>query len=119
MSINLIVSLSILSILWLILILTILKKGKIPIKYSLIWIIAVCILLLVVIAPGLLEFMANILGFETVSNMVAGIMFILLLYITMVLTMIVSKQKENITLLIQEISMLKQEVENVKGSVNK
>lgn len=115
MSYNLIISLLVFSIIWIAIILVILKHDKIPIKYSLVWLISAFILILVAVAPRFLEIVASLLGFETVSNMVAGIMFILLLYITMVLTIIVSKQKKKTTLMIQEISMLKQRVNQLEG----
>lgn len=112
---NLIISLLVFSIIWITIILMILKKEKMPIKYSLVWLAAASILILVAVAPGFLEIIANVLGFETVSNMISGIMFVLLLYITMILTIIVSKQKKKTTLMIQEISMLKQRVIQLEG----
>ena len=89
----------------------ILRKGRVPIKYSLLWFISASIIMLVAVFPNILNFMANLMGFKTISNMVIGIMLVILLFITMSLTIIVSGQKEKITLLIQEVSILKRKVE--------
>lgn len=84
-----------------------LRKGKIPIKYSLVWYFSACSLLLVSILPRFFEKISSMVGFETPSNFILAIIITLLLFITMSLTIIVSSQKAAITILIQEISMLK------------
>ena len=86
----------------------ILRKGRVPIKYSLLWFISASIIMLVAVFPNILNFMANLMGFKTISNMVIGIMLVILLFITMSLTIIVSGQNEKIKLLIQEMSILKE-----------
>ena len=88
----------------------VLKKGRIPIKYSLIWYFSALVIFLVSVFPFTLEFIAKIIGFKTISNLVVGIIISLLLFITMSLTIITSGQKKKITLLIQEVSSLKQKV---------
>ena len=54
------------------------------------------------------------MGFQTMSNMVIGIILVLLTFLTMALTIIVSGQKKKTTLLIQEISILKSEIRGIK-----
>ena len=84
-----------------------LKKDKMPIKYALIWYFSAVALLIVAIFPKLVEIVANFLGFEASSSLIIGIVMTLLLIITLILTIIVSGQKRKITLLIQEISLIK------------
>ena len=86
----------------------ILKKGRVPVKYSLIWFFSGAVIVLVGLVPGFLENISKSLGFLTISNMIIGVFIIILLLITMSLTIIVSGQKKKITLLIQEISILKE-----------
>ena len=57
----------------------------------------------------ILEFFAKMFGFITMSNLVVGIMLTLLLGITLILTMIIFHQKKQITMLIQEVSLIKGE----------
>lgn len=89
-------------------IIQILRKGRVPIKYSLLWFVSASIIMLVAIFPNILSFVADIMGFKTISNMVVGVMLVILLFITMSLTIIVSGQNEKIKLLIQEMSILKE-----------
>ena len=96
------------SILFLIiLILHYVKKDKVLIKYSLVWLIPCIILLFFVLVPGFLNWTTNLLGFQTASNMILTLLIGLLLIISIALTVIVSNQKEQIRLLVQEISLLK------------
>lgn len=112
MSFSLRLGLVIVALLLFIVVLTILKKGRIPVKYSLIWFFSGALILFVGIIPNLFQIVSNILGFETMSNMVIGIFIFILLMITISLTVIVSGQKKKITLLIQEVSSLKKRVYN-------
>lgn len=111
MSLNLRLGIIIVSLILLITILQNLKKGRMPIKYSILWFFSVLMLILVAIIPELFIKASSIIGFVTMSNMIIGILIFLILIITMSLTIIVSKQKKQIILLIQEVSMLKGKVE--------
>jgi len=84
------------------------KRGRMPIKYSLLWFFSAFIVLVVAIFPVLVEVVANCLGFITISNLIIGIIIALLLFLTMSLTIISAGQNKKIVLLIQEISILKE-----------
>jgi hypothetical protein len=107
MSVSLRIALIIVAIILIFLVISLLKKNKIPVKYSLVWILSSFIILILGIFPGFFAFFSNLLGFKTISNMVIGILIVILLMITIVLTVIVSEQTKKINLLIQELSMLK------------
>lgn len=109
MSIKLRIALLIFSLIWFIIILGLIRKNKLPIKYSLVWLIAIFVLLLISVVPFILEYFAKMFGFVTMSNLVVGIMITLLLGITLILTMIIFHQKKQITMLIQEVSLIKGE----------
>lgn len=89
-------------------ILHLVKKNKIAIKYSLVWLIPCILLLIFALVPGFFAWTTNLLGFQTGSNMVLTILVGILLIISISLTLIVSRQKEQIRLLIQEVSLLKE-----------
>lgn len=91
-----------------ILIIVLVKKEKISVKYSLVWLLPCILLLVFVLMPGFLTFTTTFLGFQTSSNMIFALLIGFLMIITIALTVIVSKQKEKIKLLIQEISLLKE-----------
>lgn len=107
MSINLTLGLVIVSFILFIVIIMILGKRRIPVKYSLVWLFSSFLILLIAIVPQLFQKIAKALGFVTMSNMVIGLFIFILLMITIILTVIVSGQRKKITLLIQEVSMIK------------
>lgn len=110
MSKTLIISLIIFSIIWLIIILRDVRKGTISIKYSLVWLLMALILLFVGVFPSFMEFIAESFGFTTISNLVVGIILSLLMFITLVLTHIVTKQKNQIKILTQEVALIKEKL---------
>lgn len=87
-----------------------LKKDRITIKYSIVWLLPSFILLIFTLIPGFLSFTTKLLGFQTASNMVFALLIALLLMISIVLTVIVSRQKNQIRVLIQEVSLLKEKM---------
>ena len=54
--------------------------------------------------------LAKLLGFELLSNMVLCLFIAILMFLTLILTVIIAGQKKKTTLLIQELSLLKSEV---------
>lgn len=89
----------------------ILRKGRIAIKYALVWFFAALMLLIFVIFPGLMNSLTNLLGFEVGSNMIFAGLIAMLIFINIALTVIVSGQSSKIRLLIQEVSMLKTKID--------
>lgn len=87
------------------------KKDKLPIKYALLWYIPILIILILLLFPSILSYVSIFLGFEVLSNMIVYLVLGILLFITLSLTVIVSKQKKQIYLLIQEVSLLKEKCE--------
>lgn len=114
MSKNLQVFLIIFSICWIFILYKCVRKSKISIRYSLIWFFMSLALLIVGVIPDVLNFLAKTLGFLTISNLVIGIILSLLMLITLVLTMIVTNQKTQIKILIQEVSILKKDIKDEK-----
>ena len=76
-----------------IIILNCIRKNRLNLKYSLIWLATLLAILIAVLIPNLLEEVAKFLGFEVMSNMLFLVAIITLILITLSLTMIVSKPK--------------------------
>lgn len=110
MSMNIRIAILIVAFILSLVIISALKNGKVPVKYSLFWWIAVVLLLLLSIFPNIFIGITKLLGFQTISNMVVGVFVIILLFVTISLTIIISGQSKKIALLIQEISILKGEI---------
>ena len=113
MSDTLRIILIIFSLLLFIIILNFISKKKIPIRYSLIWMVSSLVIFFVGVFPDFCISITSLVGFKAASNFVIGIILTLLLIITLILTMIVSIQKRKIKLLIQEVSIIKSEIEKI------
>lgn len=94
------------------------KKDDISVKYSMVWLICIMLMGVAILIPNLLEKICNFLGFELVSNMIFLICIAILFIISFTFTVIVSRQTKKIRLLIQEVSILKSEVEKIGEKVN-
>ena len=108
MSVSLIVTSILFSLFIITFILVLLRKRKISIKYSLIWLLLFVVLLIATLFPKFLIWITHILGFTTASNMVFSLIIGVLVLISIALTVIVSIQDRKIRLLIQEVSILKE-----------
>ena len=92
--------------------LQLLRRGRIPVKFSILWFIVAVILLVVGIFTNFIVLISTRIGFISMSNMLVGILIFLLFAMCIALTVIVSGQATKITLLIQEVSMLKKKIVN-------
>ena len=110
MSDSLVKGLLIVGIFLIVMVTIILKKGRIPMKFALVWYVPSIAIVLLALFPGLFEYIADFIGFQTISNLVAGFLFVVLFLIIIVLTVIIAGQTTKINLLIQEVSMLKKQV---------
>ena len=115
MSLGTIITVVATGLLLLFIILFLLKRGRIPVKFALLWIFISVILLLVGLFPEIISSVAGLFGYKTMSNMLIGILISMLIFITIALTIIVSGQKYRITLLTQELSMLKEKVNSLEN----
>lgn len=110
MSNRLIITVIIFAVILGISVLYLLLKNRITVKYALIWLFSTIIIIVVAVIPNLMEKLAKLLGFELLSNMVLCLFIAILMFLTLILTVIIAGQKKKTTLLIQELSLLKSEV---------
>ena len=110
MSDSLVKGLLIVGIFLIVMVTIILKKGRIPMKFALVWYVPSIAIVLLALFPGLFEYIADFIGFQTISNLVAGFLFVVLFLIIIALTVIIAGQTTKINLLIQEVSMLKKQL---------
>lgn len=113
---NLRILLIIFSILFFCTILKLISRKKIQISNSLFWLFSAILIFLVALFPDFINFFTKLIGFETTSNFVIGIILTLLLFDTLLLTISLAEQNRKIVLLIQEVSILKQ---NLSSKENK
>ena len=114
MQIELRIVLIIITLIYLFFILKSIKSKKMQISLSLFWIFTGIILLVAAIAPNIFGNISNLLGFETTANMIFCITIFLAFYLIFNLTTMLSKENKKTTKLIQEISLLKNKVEELE-----
>lgn len=90
------------------------RRNKINIKYSVVWILIFGILFIFLLVPGLLGFITKLLGFNLSSNMIFSLLIGSLVIINIAFTVILSSQDRKIRLLVQELSLLKEQKVNKK-----
>ncbi len=98
----------------LIALLVLIKKGRIPVKYSLIWIFAAVVMILFGCFPYLASKISTLLGFQLPSNMILTVFLGLVILISISQTIILSQQTKRINFLVQEVSLLKAKIEKDK-----
>ena len=110
MSTSLVLVSGIFSIFIILFILYLVRRERVNIKYSLVWLILFFALLICLFIPGLLSYITKLLGFQTPSNMVFSLLIAVLVIINITNTVINSHQDKKIRLLIQEVSLLKSKI---------
>lgn len=93
-------------IVYFLLIIKLIKKKTLALKYTLLWLFAGTCMAALVIAPSLLDSVSAMLGIATPMNALFAIAIGFIIIILMSLTVIVSKQTERIKNLAQENAML-------------
>lgn len=98
-------------------ILNMVRKNRLNLKYALVWLFLSLMMIIALLWPGLLATIARFMGFKTISNMLFLLAFFALILICLSLTVIVSTQSRLVTLLIQEVSMLKKRVKELEENI--
>ena len=93
-----------------------LKKKDLNLKYTLLWILSGCVMLLLAVFPGILNWMATLLGIFEPTNALFATIFFCIIIILMSLTAIVSKQNERIKRLIQSQALLEKRVRKIENN---
>ncbi|WP_077598234.1 DUF2304 domain-containing protein [Olsenella urininfantis] len=82
------------------------SRGRLQLKYSLLWMAMSLALILCAVAPDLVGAIAKLLGIGLASNFVFLVGFVILLGICLSLTVIVSWQSRDIRQMIQHLALI-------------
>lgn len=93
-----------------VLLLCLLKKKTLNLKYTLLWLFSGFIMLLLALFPDFLGFFAHMIGVEVPTNALFAVMFFCVIIILMSLTAIVSKLNERVKRLTQSLALLEKRV---------
>ena len=87
------------------------RGKKLLLQYSLSWLLLLVGLFVVIAIPDLLQFLAHVLGIESVMNMVFFLGFCFSLVIIYGLTHSISKLSQQVKILTQKVALLEKENE--------
>lgn len=93
-----------------------LKKKQLTTKYTLFWIMAGVLMLVVVVFPQLLVFFSGLIGVDIPANALFAIIFFCIFMILMFLTATVSKLNDRVTKLTQSLAVLEARVRELEKS---
>lgn len=99
------------AVLFLLVVLRLVSQGKLLLKYSLLWLVLGVVALIIALFPSVAGSLSHALGFGLTSNFVFFVVLALLGVICMALTVIVSWQARDIRSLVQQMALLKKELQ--------
>ena len=102
-----------------IIILHFLKNKALELKYTLLWLFAGVVMLVLVIFPELLSWLVQLFGIQSNMNGLYIILISFIIMILMALTSIVSRLSNKTKTLIQEIAILEKRVRELEKKTNK
>lgn len=114
-SMSLRVFLSIALIFYFVIIIALLKKKSLSLKYTLLWIFAGMIMVVLVIIPQILSWIVHLVDIKSPMNGLFAFAIFLILLILMSLTSIVSKQTDRIKSLVQDNALLEKRIRDLEN----
>lgn len=114
MSLNLRVFLVIGVLVYLLIIIHLLRKKDLNLKYSLIWLFSGIVMLIVSLFPEIIYKLSNILGIYDVTNTVFMVEGVFVLFILLSITSIVSHLNEKNRKLVQKIGLLEKRITDLE-----
>lgn len=118
MTVTLKVALIVITAIYMFLIIKSIRKKKMNVSFSLFWIVTGIILIISALVPNMIEYISNLIGFETPSNMLFCITIFVSFYLIFNLTTILSEENKKNTLLIQEVSLLKKQIKKIEQRID-
>ena len=91
-------------------ILSLLKRKKFALKYSLLWFLAGILMLIIVIWPNILVWGANLLGIEVASNGLFGICILLEIMIMISITSVISDLANRMKSMVQNMALMERRI---------
>jgi hypothetical protein len=100
----------------LLLVLELIRRGRLKERYSLLWLFSGIVLLVLSLSRSLLEYFSRLIGIYYPPSLLFLIAFVFLLLITLHFSAVISGLSEKNKRLTQEIALLHQAVEELKQS---
>lgn len=93
-----------------VLLISLLKKKHLNLRYTLLWLFSGCLMLFIALFPRAFGNLAAWIGVEVPANALFAILFFCILLLLISLTAIVSKLNDSVKILTQDIALLENKV---------
>ena len=103
--------------LFFIIVLTLLKKKRLALKYTLLWLLTGVLMLVLVLCPSILFRVSALLGIQSSMNGLYLLLIAFILMILMSLTSIVSAQTDRIRRLAQSVALLEERMRQLEAKI--
>ncbi len=107
------------SVAFLLVMIRLLKQKRLDLKYSLLWLLSGAIMLVLAVFPQLLDEFAHLIGIYSAVNALFAVMLFCGVIVMISLTAIISKERREITRLVQETAMLDNRLRRLEESLEK
>ena len=91
-----------------------LKKNRLSLRYSLLWLLSGVIMLVLALFPGLLDGFARLIGIYSSVNALFAVIFFCGLMLMISFTVIVSREKQEIVRSIQRMAVLEKRIQELE-----
>ena len=91
-------------------VISLLKKRKLDLKYTLLWLLCGLIMLIMGVFPASINYIAQLFGVYSPTNALFAIISLFLILLSLSLTIIVSKQNDSIKKMAQRIAILEKKI---------
>lgn len=105
-----------LAALYFVVLFVLLKKRKLVLKYSLLWIFSGILFLTAVVFPELLGVITSFIGIQVPANGLFAMTILFLIFILMSITVIVSEASARIKTLVQKISLMEKRIRELEDT---
>ena len=105
----------IVGILFLVMMIELIRKNKVALKYALLWLFSGVLMLLLAIFPQLLDKMARLIGIYSPVNALFAVLLCCGLVLMISFSVIMSGNKKAIVRLTQEISLMENRIRELEG----
>ena len=109
---------AIIVLIFFIIIVNLLRTKKLNLKYTLLWLFATIILLIVSLLPEIMYIISDIVGIKTPINIALILAGIFIVLILISITSIVSELNLKLRRLVQEVALLKKQINELKANQN-
>jgi hypothetical protein len=96
-----------------------LKKNKLSLRYSLLWLLSGLILLALAVFPGLLDRFSRWIGIYSSVNALFAVIFLCGMILMISFTVIVSREKQEIVKMVQRLAVLENRVRHLEEKQEK